>query len=112
MSKMFKDAVETHIEQLKNKITGADPRHVEEEAKSVQALLDRTTDSRLRTALQKRLAALQKQKQNAGGADDYKKILSLIQNVYAQIKDRPEYNVVRKKRGEGTRAKKTAKTRG
>ncbi len=106
MSKMFKDAVETHIEQLKGKITGADPRHVEEEAKSVQALLDHTTDARLRTALQKRLAALHKQRQGAGGTDDYKKILSAVQNVYSLIKERPEYNVVRKKRGEGKRAKK------
>lgn len=107
MSKMFKDAVETHIEQLKNKITGADPRHAEEELRSARALLERTTDTRLRKVLEKRVSALESQKTNANGAEDYKKILSAVQNVYSLIRNRPEYNVVRRKRGEGKRAKKT-----
>jgi hypothetical protein len=105
MSKMFKDAVEVHIEQLKNKITGADPRHVEDELKSARALLAQTTDARLRSALEKRVSTLESHRSNANGAEDYKKILSAIQNVYSLIRNRPEYNVVRKKRGEGKRAK-------
>ena len=106
MSKMFKDAVATHIEQLKNKITGADPRHIDEELKSARALLAQTTDGRLRKALEKRVSTLESQRSNAGGAEDHKKILSAVQNVYSLIRNRPEYNVVRKKRGEGKRAKK------
>lgn len=106
MSKMFKDAVETHIEQLKNKITGSDPRHIDEELKSAKALLEQTTDARLRTIVGKRVQTLESQRSNAGGAEDYKKILSAVQNVYSLIRNRPEYNVVRRKRGEGKRAKK------
>jgi hypothetical protein len=106
MSKMFKDAVETHIEQLKNKITGADPRHIDEELKSASVLVAHTTDSRLRKALEKRVSALESQRTNAGGVEDHKKILSAVQNVYSLIRNRPEYNVVRRKRGEGKRARK------
>lgn len=106
MSKMFKDAVETHIEQLKNKITGADPRHIDEELKSARLLLEQTTDARLRTIVGKRVQTLESQRSNANGAEDYKKILSAVQNVYSLIRNRPEYNVVRRKRGEGKRAKK------
>lgn len=105
MSKMFKDAVETHIEQLKDKIHGADPKAVEMELKSIEPILKATSDARLRKALAKRLATLKTMTDTDGRADDYKRILSAVQNVYSLIKERPEYNVKRAKRGEGKRAK-------
>ena len=98
MSVMFRKAVEAHIEQLKDRIHSANPHSIEEEMASVEGLLQKTTDSRLRNALSKRIATLQNAKRSAGGGDDYKKLLSAVQTVYAQIKERPEYNVVRKRR--------------
>lgn len=101
MSKMFKDALVTHIDQVKDRINGADPRLAEEELRSLEPLLQRTTDPRLRKALEKRVVTLQNQRRSAGNAEDLKKLLTALQNVYAQIRERPEYNVVRRKRGEG-----------
>lgn len=110
MSKMFKDAVETHIEQLKDKIHSADPKSIDEEIRSIEPALTRTNDARLRKALEKRLNTLKALKGGENGrADDYKRILSAVQSVYSLIKERPEYNVKRAKRGEGKRGKKPGK---
>jgi hypothetical protein len=110
MSKMFKDAVEAHIEQLKSRIHSADPKAVEEEIRTIEPALTRTSDPALRKALERRLATLKSLQTGVNGrADDYKRILSAVQSVYSLIKERPEYNVKRAKRGEGRARRRAVK---
>lgn len=92
MSTVFRTALETHIEQLKERINGANPGQIAEELRLTQALFDRTKDGRVKRSLGNSIRRLELAQADAGNSDTLRKILTAAQNLQAAIKDRPEYN--------------------
>ncbi len=98
MSTAFKTALESHIEQLKERINGANPAQIAEELKLTQALYDRTKDGRVKRSLGNSIRRLEMAQADAGSTESLRKILTAAQNLQVIIKDRPEYNRTRKRR--------------
>lgn len=98
MSTVFRTALEAHITQLKDRISGSNPAQIEEELRMTQALLERTKDGRVKRSLNNSISRLEERKSDAANTDDLRKILTHAQNLMVAIKDRPEYNKTRKRR--------------
>lgn len=95
MSTVFRTALESHIEQLKNRINGANPTQIAEELKMSRELYSRTNDGRVKRSLGNSIKRLELASNDAGNVEALRKILTHAQNLLASIKDRPDYNKTR-----------------
>lgn len=110
MSTVFRNALEAHIDQLKHRISGANPTQIADELRMTRELYDRTNDGRVKRSLGNSIRRLETASTDAGHTEALRKILTHAQNLLVAIKDRPEYNKTRTKgAGAQTRKKSTRK---
>jgi len=111
MSTVFRNALETHIDQLKHRISGANPAQIADELRMTRELYDRTNDGRVKRSLGNSIRRLEAASNDAGQTEALRKILTHAQNLLVAIKDRPEYNKTRAKSvGTSAGRKKTRKS--
>lgn len=110
MSTVFRNALEAHIDQLKNRISGANPAQIADELRMTRELYGRTNDGRVKRSLGNSINRLESASADAGNTETLRKILTHAQNLLVSIKDRPEYNKTRAKRASGAPRKNARKS--
>ncbi|HET9065341.1 MAG TPA: hypothetical protein VFN22_05950 [Gemmatimonadales bacterium] len=109
MSTVFRNALETHIDQLKHRINGANPAQIAEELRMTRELYGRTNDGRVKRSLGNSIRRLEAASSDAGHTEALRKILTHAQNLLVAIKDRPEYNKTRTKSPARSAARKNSR---
>lgn len=109
MSTVFRNALEAHIDQLKHRISGANPTQIADELRMSRELYGRTNDGRVKRSLGNSIRRLESASADAGNTEALRKILTHAQNLLVAIKDRPEYNKTRAKTSGSTSSRKNTR---